>query len=590
MPNGQVTPISSWDDGSLKHALVAGRIDLSANTSRPVTLSIASGAPSGAALTESDLIAAAPSAEVTYSGRTVSLAPLLGSAALVLVENAGPQYAAFVYIAGFPGDADLRAVFYVQLWAGGRYRVRVSVENGRALRSSAPKSGTATVSIAGTARYSGSVAMPQGVRWDSVAFDGNDPQIVPTHDVQYLRATKLVPNYGYRNPTTSTLNSLDAAYQPMSLMQWEPDMGTTGFQPPIGLLPHWDALYCTSGDARAFNAVIAMARGYGTYSVFYRDMTTKRMPRFSDYPSAVNDVDGQESMSGAGTNPYRWEIAHHPNAGYLAWLLTGERYFLEALQATAWAAWYTDSGRGQTGVNKLYSSQTRARAWRYRTIAATAAVSPDGDPVKLDCKRSVLANLARWKTEHVDGQTPPTGLGATYDDKNSATGFQHSIFETLFLAASIGWSFDMEMGFTQAERSTLSAVRDYFYRVPVGLTGRGPSSGEYLWRRATGPYQMTVGASSELSSLYSTWLQIYNATYADAPSGNAIEGSYADDASATAFPTGNWGHVITALSYAKDHGMPGAAEGYARVTGASNWATNAAKYHDWPQYGVLSRT
>ena len=244
---------------------------------------------------------------------------------------------------------------------------------------------------------------------------------------------------------------------------------------------------------------------------------------------------------------------------------------------------------GQTGVNKLYSSQTRARAWRYRTIAAAAAVSPDGDPIKQDCKANIVANLNRWKTDHVDGLSPGTGIGAIYDDKEPDAGFQHSIFETLFLVSSIGWSSDMEMGLNSAERATLMAVRSYFYRVPVGLTGRGPANNEYLWRRATGPYRMTIGPSSDPSTLYSTWLQVYNATYSDAPAGNTIEGSYADDGSTNAFPQSNWGHVITALSYAKDHGAPGAAEGYARVTMATNWNSNAVKYNDWPQYGVLSR-
>jgi hypothetical protein len=587
-PAFQVTPISTWDDGSVKHALVAGKIDLTANTSKTVVIS--PGSASGTALSEADLIAANPSADVTYGGKSVSLAPLLGTAARVLTEHAGPQYAAFQYMASFPGDADLRAVFYVQLWAGGRYRVRLAVENGKALRSSATKSGSASVSIAGASRFSGSVSMPQGVRWDAVGFNGTDPQIVPTHNVQYLRQTKLVPNYGYTSPSSSALNGLNGNYQPMSLMAWESDMGAGGFQPPIGLLPHWDALYCTSGDSRAYNACIAMARGYGVYSVFYRDVSTKRMPKFSDYPSAVNDVDSQESMQGNSTNSYRWEIAHHPNAGYLAWLLSGERYFLEAIQATAWAAWFTDSGSGQ-GVNKLYSSQTRARAWRYRTIAAAAAVSPDGDPIKQDCKANIVANLNHWQSVHVSGSTPGTGIGAIYDDKEGGqAGFQHSIFETLFLVACIGWSSDMEMALSSADRSTLLSVRNYFYKVPVGLAGRGPSSSEYLWRRATGPYRMTIGSSASASSLYSTWLQVYNATYSDAPAGNTIVDSYADDNSAVAFPQGNWGHVITALAYAKDHGAPGAAEGYTRITGASNWNSNAVKYNDWPQYGVLSRT
>jgi hypothetical protein len=124
----------------------------------------------------------------------------------------------------------------------------------------------------------------------------------------------------------------------------------------------------------------------------------------------------------------------------------------------------------------------------------------------------------------------------------------------------------------------------------VGATGRGAGSSEYCYRRATGPYRTTIGPDT--ATFYANWGQIYNATYGDAlacGAGAALSESYVDDPSDYAFPQGNWGHLMTALSYAADHGATGAAESYARITGASNWSSNAAKFNNWPQYGVVKR-
>ena len=314
------------------------------------------------------------------------------------------------------------------------------------------------------------------------------------------------------------------------------------------------------------------------------------MPRYSKYPNAVNGAGGgdQEGMSGAGTNGNRWEFAHHPNAGYLAWLMTAERFHLEVLQANAWAAWFTDAGG--SGVNRVFSSQTRGRAWRFRTIACAAAVSPDNDAFKADCRANIVANLKHWRNQHVTPNSPATGLGATYDDQDAASGLQRGLFEHLFLVASIGWSWDLELKLGSADRSVHEEVRDYFYRIPVGLTGSGPANNEYSWRRGPGPYRATIGPTP--NTYYATWKQVYDASYGDdldSSPGLSITGNYADDASAMAFPQGNWGHLITALAFAVDHGAGGARPGYARISGASNWSSNVGRFNDWPQYGVVPR-
>ena len=586
----QVVPISTWDDGSVKHALVAGRADFVANV--PKTFTVAKAAASAGALTEADLISASPTASVSYgSYGTVSLAPLLGTAARAITEHAGPQYVAFQYIAAFPNDATVRAVFYVQLWSNGRYRVRVAVENGTAPFSGSSKSGTATVIIDGVQRYNGTVSMAAGTRWDIVAMNGTDPNIVPAHDHAYLRATKLVPNYGWTANNT-ILSALGQNYSPMAALSYPVDMGGTGAGDYIGILQQSDACYCTTADARAWRSVMAHGRAMGVYSIFFRDASTRRMPKMSDYPTAY--VGGQR-MTGGGTNTYQWEFAHHPGAGYLAWLLTGERFYLETMQANGWAAYVTNSGSGAT---RIFNSQVRGKSWRFRTMAQNAAVGPDGDAFKADAKAIFMANVTNYYNNHAVPNSPGTGLMFTagadpFDNEPSIPGVQKSAFEYLFGVASLGFAWDIEMKLDATQKSQLLSLRDYFYNVPVGLTGRGPANGEYFWRRAPGPYRLTIGSGGTESSpiLYNSWGEVYANTYPDGlATGNTLLEAYADDPSDYAFAEGNWGHVITALSYAVDHGKPGALEGWNRLIGASNWATNTNKYAFRPNYGVKPRS
>jgi hypothetical protein len=598
---GQVTKIAFWDDGSVKLAAVAGLATI-AIANAPQTVNVTLGTPaSGSALSEAQLIAAAqanpttgPVASVSYGSYgtvTLSATSLMGTSAMKIAEHTGPQYAQFQYVAPFPNNAGVRAVFYVQFWASGHYRIRVAVENGTAPQAYVATSGTATITIGGTQMFSSPVSMPGANRFDAVR--ASFAEATPAHDVQYLRATKLVPNYGYTTPSSNALNALNVVYSPMNGMSWPTDMGATAAQPYIGLIAHWDALYCTSSDSRAYQSVINHNRAFGVYSVFWRDQTTYRMPRFSDYPMHYHDGDHDMVVTGS---THRWEVAHSPNAGYLAWLLTCERFHLEVLQANAWASWATQFDNNNLGVTRTYDGQTRGRAWISRSIAACAAVSPQGDGVAADCRTSYGSNMSQAKATYVDPNFPATGLLWIYDDKDggiAADGFNHSIFESLFVTSSLSWGWDIEPGLTSTQKSDHLAVRNFAQRVPVGLCGRGAAFGEYNVLRAPGKYRMTIGSSNTLSSLYNTWLQVENATWGDGLAWNQGDPILGNPPTSgyltTGFADGNWAHVLGALSFAVDHGATGAQAAYDRLTSASNWATNAAYLHDTPEYAVVPR-
>ncbi|NML15634.1 hypothetical protein HHL10_11705, partial [Azohydromonas sp. G-1-1-14] len=69
-------------------------------------------------------------------------------------------------------------------------------------------------------------------------------------------------------------------------------------------------------------------------------------------------------------------------------------------------------------------------------------------------------------------------------------------------------------------------------------------------------------------------------------------GAHPGDPLATGYPespTGYWGNLMPALSYAVDQGAEGAAEAWRRVSAARNFPALARRFDDQPVWGVAPR-
>jgi hypothetical protein len=191
---GRVVVKRRWNDGSVKHAVIVGRTDLTANT--PKTISIVVGAPTpGTDLTAASIQSAAPSASVQCGSiGTVNLSSLLGSPFRTWIST--PEMVECHYRAPVGSDPNLVVWFHVRLWAGGRLWVRAIVENGyldntagTALNANSDKSYVPTVTVGGSTVYNNggsSLAHYANTRWMAEGWIGGDPGITPTHDISYL--------------------------------------------------------------------------------------------------------------------------------------------------------------------------------------------------------------------------------------------------------------------------------------------------------------------------------------------------------------------------------------------------------------------
>lgn len=134
-----------------------------------------------------------------------------------------------------------------------------------------------------------------------------------------------------------------------------------------------------------------------------------------------------------------------------------------------------------------------------------------------------------------------------------------------FVVQSYGYVSDLE---PFDDPTVLHRVRDHAYRFVIGLLG-GAGTDSYCFGQAS-RYTIVVGSGtvSGPSQYFTSWGQVHQATVGspnvDCPATLGGEPIYA--------ATGYWGNLMPAIAYAVDHGAPGAAASWQRMSGAPNWS------------------
>jgi len=180
-----------------------------------------------------------------------------------------------------------------------------------------------------------------------------------------LIASGLVPHYDGDPLATHLTDHAPESYSVMGFAGMATGMGWTGDRPDIGIMTGWQAQWLIKGNNTS--TVLAQGEASGTISMHLRD------PETSAPLDLVNDYPKLSGYPGQG-DPYvplpdgivTYDSGHSPALSYLPWLLTGDPYYLEALQFQSnleilgepWSGRYTDAGRyGAWALrNKLYAA------------------------------------------------------------------------------------------------------------------------------------------------------------------------------------------------------------------------------------------
>lgn len=617
----QCIPKNSWSDGSLKYAVISGRVNTTAGS--PVVVTLSTGvAASGTALTLANLKA---------TGLTVAFgAGVLGSASFagadfdtpVKQTESGPVMSSWRFRKPIGSDPHLVAWMEVRLYVGGAVDVFPWFENGY-LKKAAPtnKFDTFTVSVNGTQVFSYNTDFKSHMRM--VAINGTnlsywtvaDPQITPLLDTAYMESTGVVPTYRVRTPSTaSTVTALPSTYVPFQRGTFAATMGAGGAEPSIGILPNHDALYITCPTKKTYDAVVRHGFSAGRYKTHFRDESTNEVLRLSQHPKLVLNGStekivgigisstGEYTPAETGGGLYQYISTHHPSAGFMAYLLTGRYYFIEETQMWSTLAFLCNSTsmrndsawivRPDAGANT-----TRGTAWIFRTMVQAAALSPDGDTVGEELRIAWANNLEYMHGKYIALQSNHFGFTHIYTDYGVAenTGIRGSGFQCDFFTAAVGYGLKLEVPIPSATKTKGDAFFVWKAQSIIGRLG-GFGANEYPYTQAAA-YEIPIGPNQKLDTpdgrlatvwdaaptgpWHADWGAVYTNAFGTAPKVDAPLANY-DFGSAT----GYWANLLGAISYAVELAVPGASTSYNRLMSASNWNIQESSFTNTPVYAI----
>ena len=283
-------------------------------------------------------------------------------------------------------------------------------------------------------------------RWRRDLWSGPPlPRVHVNHNLPYMVYSRILPNFDLSRSLSKSAVDHELAYQkqrdndrfmgpnncsrPGGSCAWFTGFGTTGGRPELGFMPRWDVRYLYSFDPRLYDAVIANAEVSGHIPIHDRESAPGGVFHHSaPTPATANgrivSIDarscyvsrefGETSCQqdaplyvGERTRG-RWEpdIAHQGSFAFVAYLLTGDWYFLEELYF--WAGWnmaWANNGncdycRGGNNANPgVYGVvnawvNIRGVAWGLRAVAQAAILAPDGSPEKGYFREKVLNSIA----------------------------------------------------------------------------------------------------------------------------------------------------------------------------------------------------
>lgn len=578
-----------WNDGSVKHAIISGEVQLEAAQPKRIDIFAAeTESHSTSSLTIEDLQAGHPEASVQLGERgTVLLSDLLSDEPFRIFLS-GPEMIEAHYRSILTGDSPLMVWFHVRFYRGGKYWIRVIVENGSMDDQLKSTSYIPEIKIGSTVIFNNdgtSFTHPAHTRWMVEGWILPTNQISSTiqvkHHTEYLVQSQLVPNYWKRSPAAQVLNDLFKTYSPLKNGSLTPNMGETGFQEQIGLLPKWDSLLIASqGDTRALQSVLAHSSALNSYPIVWRDSNTNEIPKPTLWPSWVI----QGGVYSISSGDLTWEVAHAPSEGYLAYLLTGDYWHYETMALQTATIYLSKSSDGGTGLNKLLINQTRGTAWNLRTLAQYVALAPEESNGVLTEYQSLLTRQLQYFKSLKD-KPGVNQLGYLYEYNLAAYAPGVSApWQQHFLIQALGYGSNLE---PLPNMNIWNEVRDWSYKGIIGILGDG-TNGSFCFTKAAS-YNITISktTSTDPTTWFQNWNQVQAATFPSASTcANTLEGSSGGDPlSAT---TGYWGNLLPAIAYAVDHQAPGATQAFHRISHTTNWNNLAdSGFENVPNWGIV---
>jgi hypothetical protein len=313
-----------------------------------------------------------------------------------------------------------------------------------------------TVTNNGSTVYSATLAAhPWDNRWRVCSQNGGawavgNPRPV-TRSIAQLTTANLIPAYDPTNltgadtpvPPPQTYSAPLAIPSAMAV-----NMTNTGDRTEIGFLHNWSAHTIVTGIDIA--STFQVAESFGSWNTIIRDPSTLAPPDLiSTYPQA-SIVSGtplimQTSYKvpyGTGT-PCVYDSGHSPNFSYLAFLMTGDPYYLENLQ------FQMNRDLLNVGHGFRFTEDGRYLAWPLRTCLMAVVATPATPPNWLLNNTQVTSVLTAYGTSialFAGGASSSdiwTGINV-YTTTNIDPGANFTAFwENEYLAIVVTWAYGL---------------------------------------------------------------------------------------------------------------------------------------------------
>jgi hypothetical protein len=310
-----------------------------------------------------------------------------------------------------------------------------------------------------------SAARPKTADYESLVRKGLLPAIDPTK-AGAPRSTSAAP------------------FAPMGLGSVTDYMPTTGERDDLGLLPEWWS-QAIAGNTVAERQSFANAEAAGTFPWHIRDETGSPLS-IDRHPDVA--IDSRFSKAIAGDSPGAASPTividhnHWPSLSYVAFLVTGDPYFLEELQFQANYVLFEQGSHNRQGLIPIW--QVRGWAWGVRELFYAAAATPGSGSTWLLPQiyfQQKLKNNLQYSLlpAVVDNKDPATqafrfALGLSYNQ-------EYDTWQNDYLVAVLGQA--VRMGFKEWEPAFNWFLKGVIDRV-------SPTSG---WNQAVpSPYEIKV--------------------------------------------------------------------------------------------------
>ncbi|RKK01411.1 carbohydrate-binding domain-containing protein, partial [Teichococcus wenyumeiae] len=279
-------------------------------------------------------------------------------------------------------------------------------------------------------------------------------------DIAHLHETGAIANYDLG---VAVDNSLLQSYaeataaagwgEPLSANGVTQYMPGVGGRADIGITTQSNTVWLMTQDIRAATHALGQAETASAVPWNMWDGANGRWLNTEDYPKLWTDgrggtgTPGDASSGGLtqqGDEISGWtpESAHQPDLSFVPYILTGERWMLDNLQAQA--AWNVVSQwadmRGEDGNLLVQNNQVRGSAWALRQIDEAAWASPDGSAEQAYFSKVSDANWS-WIVQQIPTWTAEQGeahgwLPGEYGTAGALPPWQQDYFASTAIAAA----------------------------------------------------------------------------------------------------------------------------------------------------------